>query len=330
MLAAAALAGRVAHAGKVSTEKAETLLAEGDWERAAREFEAAQAASKDPNLFYSIGQAYQMLGDPKRAVQAYGRYISALPGGNKAVEVDKLIEELTPLTLDNAKPPKKDTVPPRIRHQPIDKWAHGKTITLEADLEDPSGIFEPKLYYRAGGVGGNYIPTKLKPAAGKRYQGLIAPVDAGEVEYFLEAYDGKGNGPTRLGTPTYPNSILLTGKLADEPEPPPAPPPPPAMAALPPPPGPPAPELLIVSGGQERGPWAYVALGVGGVAAAAGLLFGALAVGSAGTANRAADPAAWQQAHDSAVGSSRVATLSWVVSVAASGAGVALLLFTEF
>lgn len=310
-------------------KRAKTLYEEGDWERAAQAYEASYTATQDESLLYSVGQAYQMMGDYTRAVEAYTRFLSLNPNASSAMEVSALVEELTPLTLKGAKPPKEDKLPPRVRHTFPKTWEAGETIQLAAQIEDPSGIFEPKLYYRRGNSG-PFIPGKLTQAEGSTFTGIIAALPEGEVTYFFEAFDMVGNGPTRFGTPSYPHALKVVaggGGARVIAAVAPGAPPEDAAAAAPEMAG----EVLEVAGeSRPRGPWAYLTLGAGAAAALAGVYFG-YAAWSAATAREAeVDPLAWKAADDEVVAEGQFANVAWIVSGVVTAGGAGLLFFTDF
>lgn len=303
--------------------KAQTLYNEGDFARAGEEFEAAQAASKDPKLFLNIGQSYERSGDIKKALKAYSKYLSEFPAAENTGDVNRSVAELTAQTYKDAKPPKVDKLPPRIRHEPKEAWPAGEAITIEVTIEDLGGVFEPMLMYRAGGAGA-FVPSPLQPSGKDKFVGLVSAMEVGDLDYFVEAYDTKGNGPSRHGTPTYPHRIRVAAPGSV-----------PAQAAAsvaPALPGVDAPQMDIVATEEPtgRGPWAYVTLGVGAAAALAGAYFGIQARSAGARWAGAIDKAAWQTARDDAQGAALNATVSWVAAGALVAGGGALFVFTNF
>ena len=121
-----------------------------------------------------------------------------------------------------------DMAPPVITHVKIANAAINEPITVRARIEDESEVFAPSVYVR--GVGEDQfenIPMK------KGKEGYEATIPAEKVtkaiEYFIEAFDEQGNGPSREGTPEQPIRVLVF----DPDSGPPPPPPPPGV--LPPP-----------------------------------------------------------------------------------------------
>ena len=107
-----------------------------------------------------------------------------------------------------------DNDPPSITHTAVAKAMKGKPLTVTARVTDPSGVFGPILYLRKKGMGtGDYIPIKM--VGSKLTQGdytieipaQLMTVDA--LEYYIEAYDNAGNGPSRSGAPENPFTIKV-------------------------------------------------------------------------------------------------------------------------
>lgn len=115
-----------------------------------------------------------------------------------------------------------DLDPPIIHHTPAGKANKGETVTISAQMEDESEIFAPTLYYRyPGSRGYSTLPMLRKGDA------FVATIQvSADIEYWIEAYDEYGNGPTREGTPDRPLRVeaidrtpVATQKPAPRPEP---------------------------------------------------------------------------------------------------------------
>lgn len=98
-----------------------------------------------------------------------------------------------------------DTIPPELIHKPLAGAQAGETVTITAVVTDPSGVFASMLYTRPIG-GTEYESQEMKPRGDRFFatSPLTAPFD-----YWLEAYDNEGNGPTRSGTPEAPHRVAL-------------------------------------------------------------------------------------------------------------------------
>ena len=143
-----------------------------------------------------------------------------------------------------------DTTPPVIHHTPIASAKKGDQVTVSAVMEDESEIFAPTLYYRYPNARG-YSSMAMT----RKGDSFVAAVPAtADIDYWIEAYDEFGNGPSRDGSPEKPHHIQVVEKAAkvapakpaitdNEPPPPPPPPPPEEKAQMaeanPPPPPPP-------------------------------------------------------------------------------------------
>ena len=141
--------------------------------------------------------------------------------------------------------PEHPTVPgdleaPLITHQPVTEAVKGRPLAITAEIEDPSGVFQPLLYLRKRGMGrADFIPIKLLPSKtnpGEWSVELSPLLLSDDLEYYLEAYDWAGNGPARAGTPAAPLPIAVgeEKKIIV------APPPPPTNVTVRPKAGPPA------------------------------------------------------------------------------------------
>ena len=109
--------------------------------------------------------------------------------------------------------PTPDTAAPRVLHEIVTKGVLGSTLDISAKLEDESGIFEPKVYFRRiGETEFNAIDMLAKPN-GFYVASIPATLVTRDVEYFVEAFDAMGNGPARHGTPERPHFIKVSTKV---------------------------------------------------------------------------------------------------------------------
>jgi tetratricopeptide (TPR) repeat protein len=63
----------------------------GDYPRAELEFRGAYAITKDPLLFYNIGQSQQRRGHLEEAIKSYRAYLAGVPDADDRAEVEGLI-----------------------------------------------------------------------------------------------------------------------------------------------------------------------------------------------------------------------------------------------
>lgn len=103
---------------------------------------------------------------------------------------------------------------PRITHVPVERVVRGESLAISATITDESEIFAPTLYFRSPGEEG--YESVILQRNGDVYTAQI-PVD-GDVQYWLEAYDEYGNGPTRDGTPGSPRLVVLVDGEASAPQ----------------------------------------------------------------------------------------------------------------
>jgi hypothetical protein len=132
--AAPALAQDYEAAGRHFAQ-AQEAFAKGQFNRAADEFEAAYAITKDAVLLFNIGESYEKAGNARGAVRYYRKYVAEQPQATDRSEVDRRIQALekkagieppppTPITPPPApasSPP--SNVPPATLANPFDKPA---------------------------------------------------------------------------------------------------------------------------------------------------------------------------------------------------------------
>jgi hypothetical protein len=141
------------------------------------------------------------------------------------------------------KPKEPDTKPPVITHVRVTKTPRGKPLTIRARFEDANEIFAPCVYVREKGTV-EFDTLPMKRAENGYEVVLSAERMEKDVEYFIEAFDEEGNGPSREGSPDQPLTIGVfePGTVFTEPkeETPPVEPdqPPPQLKKDPPPPPP--------------------------------------------------------------------------------------------
>lgn len=75
-------------------DAAQEAFQQGDFKRAAKEYQAAYAITKDPALLFSIGESFQRAAEPQRALEAYRAYLREQPSASDRPEVEKRIRAL--------------------------------------------------------------------------------------------------------------------------------------------------------------------------------------------------------------------------------------------
>lgn len=101
---------------------------------------------------------------------------------------------------------------PVIRHTPVASATKGETVSVSARMEDASEIFAPTLYYRF--AGDSDYDALAMPMRGDSYVARVEASRTSDIEYWIEAYDEYGNGPTRDGGPGRPHRIKVTERRA--------------------------------------------------------------------------------------------------------------------
>lgn len=225
-----------------------------------------------------------------------------------------------------------DVAAPNISHTPVKTARRGQPLTITAEVYDDSEV-EVTLYFRKFGEGMDKAHRAQMLQVGDKYQAVVPGIAVMEdLEYFLEAFDVNGNGPTRHGSDKKPHQVKVTDELAPPPPPvaakvisaapageaPAAAVPVPAPVEPPPPPevsGPPREDMPMILG----------ALGGGGAGLLAGTIFLVMAtsaedeVQAGGKDRKALDELLAQSA------TRRTLSLaSFTVGILAAGAGAAL------
>lgn len=120
-----------------------------------------------------------------------------------------------PASLASAEEP--DTEPPAVSHEEVRSARVGEPVVVTATITDPSGVFDPTVLYRVGGEG-EFLRLSMKrpePAGEDDWDtGLFEAVIPGEVvsgdlEYFIEAFDERGNGPARYADADLPVKVRV-------------------------------------------------------------------------------------------------------------------------
>ncbi len=213
---------------------------------------------------------------------------------------------------------------PVISSEPLTSFRKGETITLEAKILSPAGIriFSPAIFLRLPGVEAPVrIPLASVPGEPNGYAAQIPPnLTQADFDYFIEAFDEEGNGPSRLGSPEAPIRARAVDAASS-----PAPTKPPAVRE-----GRAGPVANLSASSAAR-PWQHTA-GVAGLTAGGALLAGALAFGGVALlarsdAARAADGAHFDAALKRAKSSARVANGLAAAGAVVGGVGAAFLVF---
>jgi tetratricopeptide (TPR) repeat protein len=99
---------------------------------------------------------------------------------------------------------------PEILIEPILRAELGSGVVISAEIADPDGVFEPKLYFRTIGEA-KYLSNAMVPTPRENvFQGEIpSTAVTGPLEYYVEAFDKNGNGPSRSALPSRPHRLFV-------------------------------------------------------------------------------------------------------------------------
>src|SRR6267378_2914229 len=92
-----------------------------------------------------------------------------------------------------------DGEPPQLAHQAPAPGIRGQRLNVAAHATDANGVFGPVLYVRKKGMGSGDYAVDV-PAA-------LTNVEA--LEYYIEAWDMAGNGPSRAGSAEQPLFVSM-------------------------------------------------------------------------------------------------------------------------
>lgn len=143
---------------------AQDAFGQGQYKRAAEEYQAAYGITKDPALLFNIGESWQRAGDGPKALAAYRLYLKEQPSAADREEVEKRIAALEAATLPPASPTgvATGTAPPGTTQE-------GGAMTPPGPGPGPGQAQTPPLGSEKApaATGGVMAPTgKEPPAAG--------------------------------------------------------------------------------------------------------------------------------------------------------------------
>jgi hypothetical protein len=104
---------------------------------------------------------------------------------------------------------------PQLTHQAGVSGTRGKPLTIAVHAADPNGVYGPVLYVRKKGMSASdYVPIRMvasKIVPGDYSVDVPAALtrDVDGIDYYVEAWDMAGNGPSRVGTAEQPLSARV-------------------------------------------------------------------------------------------------------------------------
>jgi hypothetical protein len=234
-----------------------------------------------------------------------------------------------------------DSEAPKISHQAITEAAAGVPLTVSATITDESQIFEPTLYYREAGTK-KFLSASMTPGAGATFAATIPETATRtNLEYFIEAYDSNGNGPSRFASDKAPQFVRVNSKSE-----------PPKVATAEPKPSPAGPRPLDAAvAGSKAAPGTgrvggeaaavreeaepggglggmkiagFALAGTGAAALVAGGLFGLQAKGMEKDAQEAVSASEAQSKYNDAKSKATLANITFVAGGVLAAAGIVL------
>ena len=129
---------------------------------------------------------------------------------DEPVVVPKPEEEKIKVVLQQQKPP------PAITHSSVSKVQKGKSVELVAKMKGPAGVSKPSVQFRS--LGSDTWKSLPMGNLGETYTATIpaSQTTAGDIEYYVEAYDGSGVSASHSASADAPFLI----RVVDEPPPP--------------------------------------------------------------------------------------------------------------
>jgi hypothetical protein len=187
-------------AAKQHYQAAEDSAAKGDHATAAREYGIAYDITKDPVLFYKIGQSYDRAGDCSSAIVYYGRYLKE---GNPSEDFKTRTEEAMKV-CGQAKPPEGtstgDRKPEAGNRKPetaaetapaADREAVG-AVAAPKSLEDEEPTWQRTAAWSSVGIAIALVTTGA-------VLGLSAASREEDVDNLIEFRDAEGQPATYTG-----------------------------------------------------------------------------------------------------------------------------------
>ena len=127
----------------------------------------------------------------------------------------KLDEPIVPKVEEPKTVLQKQTPPPAITHSSVSKVQKGKSVELVAKMKGTAGVSKPSVKFRQ--LGSDDWKTLPMGNLGETYTATIpaSQTTAGDIEYYVEAYDGSGISASHSASADAPFLI----RVADEPVP---------------------------------------------------------------------------------------------------------------
>jgi hypothetical protein len=106
---------------------------------------------------------------------------------------------------------------PELRLVPLPEVRCGQPLPVEVGITDADGVFDPRIYVRPRTTA-RFAPVVLRESGSGVYRAVIAAEEVQEgIEFYVEVFDGQGNGPSRSGSPEAPHRFECIAGAAPSP-----------------------------------------------------------------------------------------------------------------
>jgi hypothetical protein len=206
------------HTASERLQRAEVCMAALDFDCARRELEAAapgiDTLSKSRHHLRLVAEVALAQERPKDADSALDALLELAPdfAPQTGTWPDAWLA-----ALDRAHKRAPDRSPPTLVVQAPTAAMDGQVIEISAETEDRSGVGRVMLYVAR--THGDALSFALGTTDGRHWRVKLdaSLVRAPAVEFWVEAFDQHGNGPTRWGAPETPKSIVISlPEIAEE------------------------------------------------------------------------------------------------------------------
>ncbi len=195
--------------------RADDLLQEGvnayesvDFQKAAESLNRAlvmgiQKKEQLAQAFQYLAFAYAALGNTEESKKIYIELLALNPDFKLPLTASPRLRE--PLLVARKTLAAQDHTPPEIILQTVDAVIFNMPLTIKVKAIDGSGIDRVDLYYRSPAQN-TYESLPMQFEADQLYRAFIPveKVDPPGIQYYIEAFDANGNGPSRQGSETSP------------------------------------------------------------------------------------------------------------------------------
>ena len=184
---------------------------QGAYDCALKGFELAYKAKPLPDLLFNIAQARRKRRDYGDAAGIYRSFAQQSPDSPMRPEAERMAALCDELAQGRKPPPvDEDTTPPALEHTVLSRAVRGTQVHLEARIsDDRTGVATPVACWRSA-LSSEFRCLPLSRNGSDQYAADLPEKAATDgLAYYLEAFDGAGNGPSRSGSPEAPHSVAI-------------------------------------------------------------------------------------------------------------------------